>query len=144
MQHKQSGSCFCGSVQFEVVGEPTAMGYCHCSSCRSWLAAPLHAFTMWSMDAVTITAGGEQLGTFLKTPDTISHRQFCTVCGGAVMVRHPTLGMIDVPRANLPGQIFTPSLHVNYAETVLPVHDGLPKFAGFPASFGGSDARIPE
>src|SRR4029453_19492945 len=28
MGHK--GSCFCGEVQFEVNGEPAAMGYCHC------------------------------------------------------------------------------------------------------------------
>jgi len=28
------GSCFCGAVQFTVTGEPAAMGYCHCSSCR--------------------------------------------------------------------------------------------------------------
>jgi hypothetical protein len=26
--------CFCGAVQFEVAGEPAAMGYCHCESCR--------------------------------------------------------------------------------------------------------------
>ena len=30
------GSCFCGAVKLEVIGSPEAMGYCHCSSCRSW------------------------------------------------------------------------------------------------------------
>lgn len=34
------GACFCGSVKIEVSGEPHAMGYCHCASCRSWSAAP--------------------------------------------------------------------------------------------------------
>ena len=138
------GSCFCGNVTFEVSGDPMAMGYCHCASCRGWLAAPVHAFTMWPADAVTVTGGADAIGTFLKTPDTISHRQHCTVCGGAVMVLHPTLGAVDVPSANVPTITFTPGLHVNYAETVLPMRDGLPKFAGFPADFGGSGEQIPE
>jgi hypothetical protein len=30
------GECFCGAVHVEVSGEPEAMGYCHCRSCRSW------------------------------------------------------------------------------------------------------------
>lgn len=29
-----SGTCFCGAVEIEVSGEPVAMGYCHCASCR--------------------------------------------------------------------------------------------------------------
>ena len=33
------GSCFCGAVQFTVIGAPVSMGYCHCNSCRHWSAA---------------------------------------------------------------------------------------------------------
>jgi len=29
------GRCFCGAVEVEVTGQPEAMGYCHCGSCRS-------------------------------------------------------------------------------------------------------------
>jgi hypothetical protein len=25
------GSCFCGTVQISVTGEPVAQGYCHCA-----------------------------------------------------------------------------------------------------------------
>ena len=39
---------------------------------------------------------------------------------------------------------FSPGVHVNYAETVLPMRDGLPKFNDFPAQFGGSDEQIAE
>jgi hypothetical protein len=39
---------------------------------------------------------------------------------------------------------FRPALHVNYAETVLPVRDGLPKFKDFPAEHGGSGEQMPE
>ena len=50
MTHK--GECFCGAVQIEVSGEPEAMGYCHCRSCRSWSAGPVNAFTLWKPNAV--------------------------------------------------------------------------------------------
>ena len=36
------------------------------------------------------------------------------------------------------------SVHVNYAETVLPMRDGLPKLKDFPAEFGGSREQIGE
>jgi hypothetical protein len=39
---------------------------------------------------------------------------------------------------------FSPGVHVNYAETVLPMKDGLPKFKDFPAAFGGSGEQIAE
>ena len=41
------GSCFCGAVKLEVTGSPEAMGYCHCSSCRSWSGGPVNAFSLW-------------------------------------------------------------------------------------------------
>src|SRR5579863_6305525 len=35
MPTTHKGECFCGAVHVEVSGEPEAMGYCHCRSCRS-------------------------------------------------------------------------------------------------------------
>ena len=37
----------------------------------------------------------------------------------------------------LPTLKFTPSVHVNYSESVLPMDDRLPKFRDFPAEMGG-------
>jgi hypothetical protein len=136
------GECFCGAVKVEVSGDPEVMGYCHCQSCRKWSAGPVNAFTLWRPDAVKVTQGTEYLGTFHKTPQ--SHRQFCTKCGGHVMTNHPPFGLVDVYAAVLPTLKFAPSVHVNYAETVLPMRDGLPKFKDFPGAFGGSDELIPE
>ncbi len=136
------GQCFCGSVTIEVTGTPEGMGYCHCSSCRSWSAAPVNAFTLWKADAVRVTAGADELGSFEKTPR--SHRQYCTRCGGHVMTAHPAWGLIDVYAATIPTLKFVPGVHVNYAETVLPMHDGLPKLKDFPAELGGSGEAIKE
>jgi hypothetical protein len=35
-------------------------------------------------------------------------------------------------------------VHVNYAETVLPMKDGLPKLKDFPKEFGGSGESMAE
>jgi hypothetical protein len=136
------GACFCGAVELETSGVPEGMGYCHCRSCRSWSAGPVNAFTLWKPEAVAVTKGAEHVGMFQKTP--VSQRQFCKLCGGHLMTNHPPLGLVDVYAATLPELAFTPGLHVNYAETVLPMQDGLPKFKDFPAEFGGSGEMSPE
>jgi hypothetical protein len=136
------GECFCGAVKIEASGEPEGMGYCHCRSCRSWSGGPVNAFTLWKPEAVRITAGADQVATYNKTP--VSDRKYCIKCGGHLMTNHPGLGVVDVFAATLPAFAFKPGLHVNYAETVLPMKDGLPKFRDFPAAFGGSDEQIAE
>ncbi len=136
------GECFCGAVALEASGEPEGMGYCHCRSCRSWSGGPVNAFSLWKPGAVRVTRGEEDLASFQKTE--ISDRVWCSKCGGHLMTRHPTLGLVDVFAATLPDLDFKPGLHVNYAETVLPMKDGLPKFHDFPTDFGGSGEMAAE
>ncbi|HUN52275.1 MAG TPA: GFA family protein [Candidatus Sulfotelmatobacter sp.] len=136
------GECFCGAVHVEVSGEPEAMGYCHCRSCRSWSGGPVNAFSLWKPGAVKVTKGAEHIGTYEKTP--VSQRQYCKLCGGHLMTNHPPLGMVDVFSATLPTLKFAPGVHVNYSETVLRMKDGLPKLKDFPKEFGGSGESVPE
>jgi hypothetical protein len=131
-----NGRCFCGAVEIEVSGEPEAMGFCHCESCRSWSASPVNAFSLWKPDSVKVAKGGDKIGSYAKTP--MSERQYCTVCGGHLMTNHAPLGMVDVYAATIPGLDFKPMLHVNYQEKVLSMKDGLPKMKDFPKEFGGS------
>lgn len=142
MSESHKGQCFCGAVEIEATGAPEAMGYCHCASCRAWSAGPVNAFTLWKPDAVKVTRGAEHIGKFKKTET--SDRQHCTKCGGHIMTDHPGLGLVDVYAAILPGLKFEPGVHVNYAETVLPMKDGLPKLKDFPAEMGGSGESVPE
>ena len=136
------GNCFCGAVEIQVEGAPEGMGYCHCSSCRSWSAGPVNAFTLWKPQNVRVAKGAEHLVKFTKTP--ASHRQYCKRCGGHLMTDHPQLGLVDVYAATIPTLKFEPGVHVNYAEAVLPMKDGLPKLKDFPAELGGSGDVVPE
>jgi hypothetical protein len=144
MQAKKefTGRCFCGKVELRVSGDPAAAGYCHCSSCREWSAGPVNAFTLWPVSAVSVTRGADQLRSYNKTPN--SKRQWCASCGGHVMTEHPEWGLIDVYAAVLQGFPFEPQLHVNYAETVLHLRDGLPKMKDLPAEMGGSGQALPD
>lgn len=136
------GSCFCGAVEFTVTGEPAAMGYCHCGSCRSWAAAPINAFTLWDPKNIEITKGKDKIGTYKKTEQ--SHRQFCRECGGHLMTAHPGWNLTDVYAGVIPEFKFDPKVHVHYQETVLRMRDGLPKFKDIPKEMGGSGETIPE
>ena len=134
------GSCFCGAVEVTVTGAPAAMGYCHCASCRHWSAAPINAFTLWNKDTVKITKGADNLGTYNKTDR--SFRKWCKTCGGHVLTDHPLWGLTDVYAAILQEFPFEAHVHVNYAESVVHVRDGLPKQQDLPAEMGGSGTLL--
>ena len=142
MSQTLNSGCSCGAVQVELTGQPNAQAYCHCSSCRGWLGAPIHAATLWPTPNAKVVKGADKLGTFKRTE--ASHRRFCTSCGTPVLVLHPAIGMTDVPAGTIPGFGFKPTLHVHYGEKVLAVRDGLPKFKDFPKEFGGSGATLGE
>ena len=137
-----TGTCFCGAVAIEVTGEPMTMGYCHCGSCRHWSGSPVSTYTIWAPDAVKVTKGAGNIGTYNKTP--FSFRKFCKTCGGHLFSEHPSVEVIDVLAAVIPGLPFKPDAHINYRETVLPMKDGLPKFKDFPKEAGGSGETMGE
>jgi len=137
-----TGSCFCGAVQIRVTGEPAAMGYCHCASCRSWSAGPVNAFTLWKPEAMQVTKGADHIANYHKTPK--SGRQWCKSCGGHLFTEHPQWQLTDIYAATLPELAFKPGVHVHYQETVLRMRDGLPKMKDIPKEMGGSGETLPE
>jgi len=136
------GACFCGAVELTVTGEPVAMGYCHCDSCRAWSAGPVNAFTLLPPAAVRVTKGADKIGSYQKTEKSI--RKWCKACGGHLLTEHPLWGVTDVYAAVIPDLPYKPAVHVNYASTVLRMKDGLPKQKDFPAEMGGSGTLLQE
>ncbi len=144
IRHAQTyqGSCFCGAVQVTVTGEPAAMGYCHCESCRSWSASPVNAFSLWKPDAVKVTRGQDNIATYSKTPRSL--RKWCKTCGGHILTEHPEMGLIDVYAATIADFPFRAGVHVNYQEANLQIRDGLPKLKDVPKEMGGSGVAMAE
>jgi hypothetical protein len=136
------GRCFCGDVALKVTGEPVAMGYCHCTSCREWSAGPINAFTLWKPDAVRIARGDDSVGSYAKNPNSV--RKWCKTCGGHLLTEHPQWNLVDVYAATIPSLSFKPMVHVHYQESVLKIRDGLPKQKDLPPPMGGSGELLAE
>ena len=140
----RAGSCLCGAVQFEVIGEPSTMTYCHCESCRRWVGAPVMGGCLFKADQVRVTEGADHLSVYRRTPESGSHRKFCKSCGSSLFNDHPGINLTDVMAVSVPDLIFEPKVHTNYAEKVISMRDGLPKYKDFDPLVGGSGEELPE
>jgi hypothetical protein len=136
------GRCLCGGVELRIVGNPAAMWFCHCRSCRKWSASAVNAVALWPPTGVNIVRGTDLVGSFQKTERSI--RKWCRSCGGHLLTEHPTWGVVDVYTSVLEGFPFDPLMHVNYAEALVPFRDGLPKLKDLPKEMGGSGVVLPE
>lgn len=99
---------------------------------------------LFRSDKVRIVQGADQPSVYRRTPDSGSHRKFCKSCGSTLFNDHPGIGMIDVMAVQVPELEFKPRLHTNYAEKVVSVYDGLPKYKYFDPALHGSGEEIPE
>ncbi len=142
MTEKYEGSCFCGKIKLEVTGPAVTQGFCHCDSCRKWSATPVTAYVLFPEANVKVTDGEDSVGGFDR--DGKARRVHCTKCGGAVMTEIPAAGIVDVYAPTIPEFNFTPEAHVNYAERMIDMADGLPKFKDMPEQAGGSGELIAE
>ena len=70
------GSCHCGSVAFEVEGEPTAVVACNCSICSRKGAL------LWAVprDKLRLLSGEDDIATYTFNRHMFAHR-FCRTCG---------------------------------------------------------------
>ncbi|HSS65510.1 MAG TPA: GFA family protein [Gammaproteobacteria bacterium] len=137
-----TGRCFCNAVEFEISGEPFAMGYCHCESCRQWSGTPLTAFSLWRFGSVTFTKGEDRVGCFSKS--SRAARKWCEKCGGHLLTESAESGFSDVFPALVSDFEFRPAMHVHYRESVLRIKDGLPKWRDLPDKAGGSGKLLAE
>ena len=142
MENNLKASCFCGGVELDIEGEPEAMGYCHCDSCRHWSAGPVNAFSLWEPSRVKVLKGEKNLRVYAKTEKSL--RKWCSDCGGHVMTEHPSMGLIDVYSAVFKDLDFKPSVHVFYGEKVISMKDGLPKMNDLPSDMGGTGDTLAE
>src|SRR5258708_37533758 len=113
-----AGRCFCGTVEIAVSGEPVGMGYCHCQSCRSWSAGPVNAFTLWPPEAVRVTKGIDNVGSYRKSDN--SGRKWCKICGGHLITEPPQWELIDGYAATISRGSLKPGGHVDYPGTGVP------------------------
>lgn len=83
---KRSGHCHCGSIQFEFIGEPTDVSFCHCSICRRISGSAFGAYVEVPESALTVTRGSDNLARY--RPTELLEKAFCRYCGVQMFTRH--------------------------------------------------------
>jgi hypothetical protein len=99
------GSCLCGSVQYELSGEPKRFYHCHCRRCRK-ASGTGHASNIMVKPDQFGWLSGEELLRRYKVPEAERfYTQFCSQCGSAMPRLVPELGMIVIPAGSLDHEI---------------------------------------
>ena len=55
----RSGGCTCGRVRYTVIGVPTVVGLCHCTTCRKATGSGFLLYADWPLHAFQMTGGAE-------------------------------------------------------------------------------------
>src|SRR5262245_43513004 len=76
-----TGGCLCGSVRFEIEGEPHITYACHCTECQRQTGSAFGLTIVTTVDRFRITKG--QLKTYASKGDSggTLTRYFCPECG---------------------------------------------------------------
>mgnify|MGYP001817533227 CR=1 FL=1 len=90
-----AGSCLCGSVSYDIVGESRAFNHCHCERCRKATGTGHASNIILSPSSVRWTAGEELLGRYDVPEAERFATVFCRNCG-SLMPRLSTDGRIAV------------------------------------------------
>ena len=107
-----TGSCLCGAIKYEIVGQSLSQTVCHCDGCRRASGAPAVAW-------LTVPRGAFRLSGSLRYASVPNPRQgtcdgccsgkrgFCPVCGSQLTFEDSrradqvdvTVGTLDDPRS---------------------------------------------
>ena len=101
MAEEFRGSCLCGSVKYEIHGEPRAFFHCHCGRCRK-SSGTGHASNIILKPTSAEWTAGEALLSSYKVPYAERFRTvFCTRCGSPMPRVAPDLSVAVVPAGSL-------------------------------------------
>lgn len=95
------GSCLCGSVQYEISGEPAKFYHCHCRRCRK-ASGTGHASNLMVKPGSIKWIQGEELVRSFKVPEAKRFTNcFCSTCGGRLPRYVKETESIVVPAGSL-------------------------------------------
>ncbi len=100
-----SGSCLCGSVQYEISGEAQRFYHCHCERCRKTTGSG-HASNLLVTPETCLTwVAGESLLKRYKVPEAERfYNCFCSQCGSPMPRVVPQLSAVIIPAGTLDGE----------------------------------------
>lgn len=125
------GSCLCGGIRYEIDGEITRIGLCHCAMCRKASGTAYAANAPVPLAQFRLIAGEELLTAYASSPG--KQRYFCERCGAPIYSRsekYPDLlririGALDSPTNHRPDYHF---MFDSKADWESVPDDGLPRY----------------
>jgi len=135
MSSTHAGSCLCGTVRFEVLGEFQRFYLCHCEYCRKDTGSA-HGANLFSSAAQLRWLAGEADVTRFDLPGTRHSKCFCARCGSALPVPPVGGGPLVVPAGSLNSPVPNrPDAHLFVASRAGwdAALEQLPQFERFPA-----------
>ena len=94
---KVTGSCHCGTINYEAEVDPTTVGVCHCTDCQKLTGTVFRAGIFSLPGTFRLKSGTPK--TYLKTAESGNKRflAFCSDCGS------PIYSMADEPNPSIYG-----------------------------------------
>jgi len=120
MNH-HSGSCLCGAVSYELLGDFQSFFLCHCTRCQKGTGSA-HAANLFAAGSrLTWLRGESDIKTY-QYPDSLHIKSFCQHCGAALPVLIVSINSVVVPAGSLDTPVPIPPTAKIY------VADGAPWF----------------
>ncbi len=108
------GSCLCGQVTFEIVGQLDHFFLCHCSRCRK-TSGSAHGANLFSKTAKLKFFQGEDKIRDYQVPNTRFSTTFCVDCGSKLPKDHNGK-ILQIPAGSLTSELnMKPNAHIYYA-----------------------------
>jgi hypothetical protein len=112
MSGKHLGSCLCGKIRFEILGEFERFFLCHCGRCQK-ATGSAHAANLFSSTARVNWLSGQAMIKTFHVPATRHERSFCSECGSAVPSVQMNGALLVVPAGSLDSAIEArPDAHI--------------------------------
>ena len=112
MTQTHRGSCLCGAVSFEIVGEFKKFFLCHCSRCRK-SSGSAHCANLFAPGAKLRWLSGQDKLSFFHLEGANFARQFCSVCSSNLPVFFEARDMVITPAGCLDTDVnIKPQAHI--------------------------------
>ena len=126
-----SGSCLCGEIKFQIIGQLNPIQICHCRQCRKAQGGPLATNIPVNTCNLTFVRGEEYLQEFESLTRKGKFRVFCRICGSPIFSRLDTAPALVRVRAGSLDEPFASEL-------------ALHQFVAHKASWWAIDDELPQ
>jgi len=135
MSNTYTGGCACGTIRYEIPGEPFFMNHCQCLDCQRKSGTGHGSYLTFAADGVKLS-GEATHWDIVADSGKVKTRAFCPRCGSPVYLRFSAMPQIftihaaslDEPSRFKP-QVVTYRMRAqtsDYIDPALPAFDKMP------------------